>query len=635
LPRTKNLTRPEESDDMMHAGFAAAALLGTVTLAFLPNSYEADVVKQPLLVCGVVILLGLLLTAALLHRRLMVVRTSADVVLLLFLLLTVVQALHAPDSRNARDAAFLWGAFGVMFFAGTHAFGAGRAREVFARSVMVVVAAVECVAVAGVLIPGLPVEVFVAGAGSRTGSTLGSASILAAFLAGMLPLLLSEAKRFSGRAKVIPCMLIAGAFALILLSGSRGGLLAAVVASGGYLLLTAGSKKSAIVLTGGLICALALVMAAVPSLHQRFFGFFSGTGTASVERRIVIWDAAWNAVRDAPVTGHGTGSFESIVPQFRTPEYWMNGSEDIVRHAHNEPLEIWAELGIAGLILWLLIVLRTLRRGIALASSPPGKGRDLVAALTAGFAALLVENLAGVSLRNPVVGGYAWLFAGLIWGSTPGEGNAAVRIISVKTARLPALLPALVAVAWAIVTITQLVPLFQSESLYINARVLESRGDQKAGDVFVAAYEICPWNPQAAMSAAGVYFRLGEPAKSLGAIDAAQKRFPLYPRSNLLRGMVMASLGKYRDADTCIRKELAIRSGPEGLHVQSILARAMGDSAVERKALRQLVRASISTGRDFFVMESCARLLDLPGPDSAEVTALVLKAQQQFGTPHP
>jgi hypothetical protein len=34
-------------------------------------------------------------------------------------------------------------------------------------------------------------------------------------------------------------------------------------------------------------------------------------------------------------------------------------------------------------------------------------------------------------------------------------------------------------------------------------------------------------------------------------------------------------------------------------------------------------------------MESCARLLDLPGPDSADVTALVVSARQQFGTPHP
>jgi O-antigen ligase len=523
----------------------------------------------------------------------------------------------------------------VMFFAGTHAFGTGRERRVFTRSIMLVVAAVEGVAVASLLFTELPVGVFVSGAESRTGSTLGSASILAAFLAVMLPLLFSEGKRLSGRAKVIPYVLIAGAFALILSSGSRGGLMAAIVASGGYLFLSAGYKKSAMVRIGGLICALALVIHAVPSLHQRFLGFFAGTGTASLERRTVIWDAAWNAVRDAPVTGHGTGSFESIVPQFRTPEYWINGSEDIVRHAHNEPLEVWSELGIAGLILWLIIVLLTLRRGIAIASSRAGEGRDLVAALTAAFAAILVENLADVSLRNPAVGGYAWLFAGLIWGSMPGEGSVAVRMISVKTARPVALLPALVAVVWVIVTMAQHVPLFRSESRYIDARVLESRSDQKAEDAFIAAYEICPWNPQAAMSAAGVYFRQGQPAMSLGALDAVQQRFPLYPRSNLLRGMVLASLGKYRDADTCIRKELAIRSGPEGLHVQSIVARAMGDSTVERRALQRLVLASMSTGRDFFVMESCARLLDLPGPDSADVTALVVSARQQFGTPHP
>ena len=495
---------------------------------------------------------------------------------------------------------------------------------------MLVVAVVEGAAAAELMYPGLPVVEFVSGPEGRIGSTLGSASILAAYLAGMLPVLYAEWKRLAGLWKMVPSVLIAGSLTLILASGSRGGLVAALAASGGYLALSTEKRKTAVFAFGALVCTLCLVILAVPPLQHRFFGFFAGTGTASLERRGIIWEAAWGAIRAAPMLGHGTGSFESIVPLFRTPEYWMNGSEDIVRHAHNEVLELWSELGIVGPVLWLIIVVQTVRRGITVARSAAGERRGLYAALTAAYAAILVENLAGVSLRSPAVGGYAWLFAGCLWGAITRERGATARTIPVKVAWPVALLPVLLGTTWGAVTMLQQLPLFRSESRYIDARLLESRNDPDAVDAFIAAYEMCPWNPQAAMSAAGVYFRSGKSGQSLEALDAVQERFPLYPRSNLLRGMVLASLGRYRDADTCVRKELAIRSGPEGLRVQSILARAMGDTLVERNALLQLLRASMRTGRDFFVTESCARLLEIPGSDSAEVASLVFSARQQF-----
>jgi O-antigen ligase len=619
-------------DETMPIGIGAAGLLAAVTLALLPNGYEADVIKQPLLVCGAGVLVGMYVTIVLLRRRRAFVRTPVNVLLLLLLLLTALQTLRAPDIRSARDAAFLWGAFGVLFVAGFNAFGSTRALRILERSLVMVVAAVEVVGVVQFLFPELPGVDFDFGAENRVTSTLGSASIHAAFLAAMLPVLLAEARRHSGPARTGLSVLIPGAFFLILASGSRGGLIAALVATGFFLFLSTGSRKRALVVFGAMICALAIVIVAVPSFQNRFFGLLAGTGTASLDRRVVIWEAAWNAVRAAPFAGHGSGSFESIVPLFRDPEYWLSGSEDIVRHAHNEILELWAELGIAGAVLWCGIVVLTLRRGIAMARiRADDHRRDLIAACTAALAGILAENLAGVSLRNPAVGGYASLFAGIIWGNRAAEKRVALQKIGANVPRAAALLPVVLAAAWAIVTMDQQIPMFRSESHYINARVLESRMGPGAEEEYLSAYEACPWNPRAAMSAAGVYFRTGQPEKSLEALDAVQRRFPSYPRSNLLRGMVLASRGQQREADIFIKKEIAIRSGPEALHIQSIVARALGDAAGEREALRRLVTASISSGRDFFVVESCARLRQLPGPDSTEVTALVESALQKFG----
>ena len=95
---------------MIPVSIGAASLLGVVTLALLPNGYEADVVKHPVLVCGAVLLCGIFLTAAFLRRRLSTVRTSADVLVLLLLLLTVVpchsQELVDDLSRSGEIAEF-------------------------------------------------------------------------------------------------------------------------------------------------------------------------------------------------------------------------------------------------------------------------------------------------------------------------------------------------------------------------------------------------------------------------------------------------------------------------------------------------------------------------------------------------
>ena len=625
-----NLPRIAGSDAAMRVSILVVAVLVAVIVALLPNAHEADVIKSPLLIGGAGLVAGLALSVALRRGRVTIVRTPVDIPLLLLLILAAVQTVRAPEMRSAREAALLWGAFGVLFFAGTHLFRFERTSGLLARTVVAVAGAVVTIGVTEFMFPDLfGGNAFVVQE-RRVHSTLGSASILAAFNAASLPILLSEAGRRTKAGRIGVFLIIAGAFFLLLASGSRGGMIAAVVSAIFYVFLTRGNTRKALLLTGGILCLLTFAILVVPSFHVRFLGILEGTGTASLERRSVIWEAGWKALRNSPLTGHGTGSVESIIPLFRNPDYWLSGSEDIVRHAHDELLELWAEFGVAGPVLWLVIMGLTIRRGIRAARNGESRRRGLAAAFTAGLIGVLLDNITGISLSHPSVGGMAWLFAGVIWG-IPGNGGVTMTSVILRSGRTVAIIPGLLGAALATMYIARQTPLFQSEGRYSNARILEARGDSAAEGEFIRAYEDCPWNPKTAMGAAGVYLRMRRPLESLEALDAVQRRFPFYPRSSLLRSMVLASLGRIHEADSCVQKAIAIRSGPEELRVRSVIARALGDVPAEREALRRLLFASLNSGRDFFVQESCARLRALSGPDSMATGALIDTALRRFG----
>jgi putative inorganic carbon (hco3(-)) transporter len=79
------------------------------------------------------------------------------------------------------------------------------------------------------------------------------------------------------------------------------------------------------------------------------------SGTAGgLDGRLEIWSRAMDMIRDFPFTGIGMGSFkeaaDALYPFFRY-------SPDAVDHAHNLFLQIAVDLGIAGLVAWLAILL--------------------------------------------------------------------------------------------------------------------------------------------------------------------------------------------------------------------------------------------------------------------------------------
>ncbi len=112
----------------------------------------------------------------------------------------------------------------------------------------------------------------------------------------------------------------------------------------------------------------------------------AGGDTRTWDNRIDIWTATWAMIAANPFLGTGYKTFFLAYPAFRLPSETYSGGF----MAHSDPLQFWAELGIAGMILYYaagaLVVVRFCRWFRA-------GGRDPVTiALFAGCAAFITHS---------------------------------------------------------------------------------------------------------------------------------------------------------------------------------------------------------------------------------------------------
>ncbi|MCC6801573.1 MAG: O-antigen ligase family protein [Anaerolineae bacterium] len=136
---------------------------------------------------------------------------------------------------------------------------------------------------------------------------------------------------------------------------------------------------------------------------------------ASFVQRPVIWGAALAIIRDYPLTGVGINQFRArqVREDYPVPDFAMN----VVPHAHNELLQVGADTGIPGMILFVgwhivlgVIIWRAWRDGDPLVR---------VVALSAG-AGLLAHTVFGaadaITLFDRFTWAY-WLLVGLAGGA--------------------------------------------------------------------------------------------------------------------------------------------------------------------------------------------------------------------------
>jgi putative inorganic carbon (HCO3(-)) transporter len=192
--------------------------------------------------------------------------------------------------------------------------------------------------------------------GARPVSTIGNPNAFGALLVVLLPFVLLQVGRASGRLARLGLVVYAAlALALLALTFSRGAWLGAIVgvavlgvlALAHHNLLSVGAlrawwraQRQSVRVglgVGALITALAVLGAGIVLVQS-----FSVSGRGA-DLRTLLWGYAWEMFASQPLTGQGLFTYG-----YHLPLYWSIPPQQAQSHAHNLPLNVLAEMGLLG-----------------------------------------------------------------------------------------------------------------------------------------------------------------------------------------------------------------------------------------------------------------------------------------------
>ena len=251
-------------------------------------------------------------------------------------------------------------------------------------------------------------------------------------LASLSPFVLLPAARLG----VLPWLLAAAAVGIVvLLAGAR----AAWLTYGLVLLVTGvqhwGWKRAGIGLVGGGVLTFILAASFSDFLAPRIERSLAVLDTKAqglegldfaLSGRLVLWQTTARIIIDHPLTGVGTDNFQAAYKAYAEPnDQFVEWGRAGAFHAHQIVLEILAETGLIGLLLWLATVALALRAWRY--ASPEARHRAAAPALALAVTVFPLNTHLAVysTFWGSVTLLLAALYAGALMAREPGPlGNA-------------------------------------------------------------------------------------------------------------------------------------------------------------------------------------------------------------------
>ncbi len=220
----------------------------------------------------------------------------------------------------------------------------------------------------------------------------GQVGIFGSWLALVIPFLLY-------RKRWIACFL--GLF-LLWLTGSRSGALGACFAflALAYVATNVFTYKPVRIWLK--ITTIIIGILLISGFFYKYANYF--TNFAPQTERISFWDSAVQMTIDKPVMGHGIGSFRINYPLYRNPiiteKVYSTPNLDLMS-AHSWPLQMGAEIGVTGLLLFLFMVWKHWKMSADIG-------------LIAGTFAVLIANISDVAFYYTPISFMLFLYLGLL-----------------------------------------------------------------------------------------------------------------------------------------------------------------------------------------------------------------------------
>jgi len=108
----------------------------------------------------------------------------------------------------------------------------------------------------------------------------------------------------------------------------------------------------------------------------------------TTQRRLALWKAAIQMIRDHPVFGVGLDNFLYQYPRYMLPEAWQ---EPDLSHPHNLILDWWTRLGVLGVVVLIWLEVAFFKAALRLYRSLEDEGMRVLAL---GLMASMVDFIA-------------------------------------------------------------------------------------------------------------------------------------------------------------------------------------------------------------------------------------------------
>lgn len=241
---------------------------------------------------------------------------------------------------------------------------------------------------------------------TRVFSTLENPNILAGYLTVMMSMIFGVACKIKARYDqyvLMSLFLFMGA--CLLMTYSRGAWISLFIVIAGYSVV----KNRKVLL--GLIVLSAVLLFFDASVTERLLSAFDANDTSS-SMRVAIWESTLAIVVEHPFLGIGWGSYWMVYPQY---DFFIQNEAVKIVHAHNMYLNFAAEIGIAGLISFLVCMFGHLRLAM---SSTHMKQSNLLNGLTLGsglaISVMAVNGFTDYVLFNIELSMLFWLVSAMI-----------------------------------------------------------------------------------------------------------------------------------------------------------------------------------------------------------------------------
>ncbi|MFQ5463600.1 MAG: O-antigen ligase family protein, partial [Phycisphaerae bacterium] len=219
----------------------------------------------------------------------------------------------------------------------------------------------------------------------------------------------------SGTYVLVGVVALAAIAYTFVISGSRGPALGLVIGALGAVFFAVGGWRKLVPIGAGLVI-LAIGASALPRIANEP----SDTGRdSSVRFRLYAARYALKLAAAKPLTGNGQATYVRLADNLSVEDVLTDPQpfEARIAHAHNEWLEVLADLGAVGLALILSAIGLTLHAGHRALKqrSQSSRYRWILIGLLGGLVGLSVEAASGVGLRVSGVGTAFYTVIGLLW----------------------------------------------------------------------------------------------------------------------------------------------------------------------------------------------------------------------------